>query len=196
MTLIITSIIFGLFIGLAGFLIEKYLRKPKTFDIEKLKQISNDSFKTAAKSTGDKALTRANEIQAADFKVMRFSPPDLLIIGGLDLLYSHYIELYFNNCSYSDLPDVFHWAGFRVATDAEIQKFSTAEKPPTERYKLYCIEAESVDSLTTETFYVAADDVTLVEGTVLHRLVENLNRGDRIAPWVLTSHEIDNVTPD
>lgn len=131
-------------------------------------------------------LDRINEIvtktNTTDFVVHSFRGDSLLLTGSFDHCYYHELEVHFHVVSYIGLPvhgiDSPH---FSIATDAERRAHNHLELTDTDT--LFKIHADP-EFRGGHSYYVAAESVRMLEGTVFYYMREDLKPNERIAEWV------------
>jgi len=68
----------------------------------------------------EEALARINELHLWDFEVARNENGTLLILGSNDFVYSHYLEAEFTGVTFTDVPQRFSHAEFRLGKDGAV----------------------------------------------------------------------------
>jgi hypothetical protein len=131
-------------------------------------------------------LDRINEIVSAA-NVMRFHVHSLirdtlLLTGSFDHCYYHELEVRFHNVAYIGLPIYqLDMPQFSVAADADRTSHSHLELDVTEiLFKIH----HAPDFKGGQFYYVAAEKISVVEGTVYYYPRDDLKVGERIADWV------------
>lgn len=69
----------------------------------------------------EEQLRRINEMQLWDFTVSRPDDRTLLILGSNDFDYYHHLEAEFHEVTFTDLPERFSHAEFRLGLDSDEQ---------------------------------------------------------------------------
>ena len=126
------------------------------------------------------------ETNTTDFRIDSYNGENLLITGSFDFCYYHEIEVDFKEVEYVNLPASFFNPKFSMANLAE-QKIVRVQAGLDNAITIYKIEAETGLSEGSLSFYVAAMQVEIREGTVYYYERDNLKEGERIAHWVKRS---------
>lgn len=117
-----------------------------------------------------------------DWELLTGNGAELRLAAGYDLTYHHGLELVFTEVSYLACPTRFCHARFREPTSQErdsVRRY-VGDVPPV--VAAFDVEAEFGDGNLP--CVVAADTVEVVPGTVYRYWRENLEEGERLAPWV------------
>lgn len=96
-------------------------------------------------------LARINELHLWDFEVARDENGTLLILGSNDFAYSHYLEAEFRGVAFTDLPERFSHAEFRLGKDGVV--WVTAED------REYEIQATDVEVRIGRVYYYDRKDL-------------------------------------
>lgn len=129
------------------------------------------------------ALDQLNQLACWDYQLLSFDGYRLVIAGSTDFGYYHLIEAEFAEVSFINCPTDFSHARFRLATDSEQASISRLVAIDAEHH-LVAIEAETSASIDLQVFFILAESVKVIEGTVYYYERENLKPGERIAAWV------------
>jgi hypothetical protein len=129
------------------------------------------------------ALDRLNKFACWDYRLLSFDGSRLIIVGSTDLSYYHLVEAEFAEVSFLSCPTEFSHGRFRLATEAEHTLVNRLVAIDGEDI-LFAIDAESSGSMETQVFFILAQTLNVIEGTVYYYERENLKPGERIAPWV------------
>jgi len=131
--------------------------------------------------TESTAFLELNAREFWDFSVPSLEVDVLTIIGGNDLSYSHAVEIVFSEVTFISLPTYFSHALFRLASREEVSALRDRNEI---EGTVFCIVAEHGNGSDGPKHFVAASRVECRFGTVFHYRRENLQPGERIAPWV------------
>jgi hypothetical protein len=129
------------------------------------------------------ALKQLNSIACWDYRIQSFDGSRLVIVGGTDLCYAHFVEAEFEDVCFISCPTEFTHAKFRRGTRAEARGIARLVAIDAGD-KLFAIDAESSGSLEPQVYFIVAQRLRVSEGTVYHYERENLQPGERIADWV------------
>lgn len=124
-----------------------------------------------------------------EYEIIEMTDGKLTIMGSMEFAYYHEVELYFENVTHLALPCAFGEVKIRLATQDEIEN---------ELRKRFCFkilsgqqvfvlhtEAGSLSLDNGDTYVILASRFNYKVGVVYHYMREDLEEGERIAPWVL-----------
>lgn len=116
-----------------------------------------------------------------DWDVVSYNAGQLCLGAGYDLTYHHDLELVFRDLLFLTCPAAFQDPVFRAATPAEMATLTRklGETPPL----VVVFEADAGGS-DPVTCLIAAKEVEVIQGTVLRYWRDDLQPGQRLAPWV------------
>ncbi|MCX7423302.1 MAG: hypothetical protein NT013_27730 [Planctomycetia bacterium] len=111
-----------------------------------------------------------------------FDGDSLLLTGSFDHCFYHELEVRFEAVSYSGLPvNGFISPRFSIATDAERKLHGHLDIGVND--VLFKIQNHS-ESADVPAYFVVAERVSIIEGTVFYYSRNHLKPGERIAEWV------------
>jgi hypothetical protein len=125
----------------------------------------------------------AQETNTTDYCIHSYENDDLLILGSFDFSYYHQVEVLFENVKYFDIATWFSYPYFRQATSKEMKNIRSQNLIEAED-KVFCIEAETENSMDRTAFFIVAEKMTVRPGMVYYYERKNLKEGERIADWV------------
>lgn len=117
----------------------------------------------------------------SDFSILGFDNNNTLTLAGsFDFSYYHDIEIMFKNVSFLSCPSSFFKANrFRLANEEEQKHILALSHGYSEGFVI-CLE----DTDFQHRFYLSAEDIDYVVGTVYYYKREQLLPHERIADWV------------
>lgn len=130
-------------------------------------------------------LDRINEIvtttNATDFKMVSFAHDSLLLTASFDHCYYHELEVHFHDISYIELPVFLNSPRFSIATEVERQ----AHLHLAGDHARFLIKIHNdLEFYGGHFYFIAAERIEIIEGTVYYYIRDNLKPGERIAEWV------------
>jgi hypothetical protein len=111
---------------------------------------------------GEKAIQRLNELkQSVDlYSIHSFDGSRLALTGSSDFGYGYNFKIEFLEASFIQCPTYFHAKHFRVANEAELNRFRHVLLD-NEKHHIFCIESDD-----EQTYYIIAKDWILTEEMV------------------------------
>jgi hypothetical protein len=128
-------------------------------------------------------LTDLNLLSGWEWSVSTWAADELTLIADTDLSYHHQVEITFSGVNFVSLPADFYDARFGAASTAELAELG-ARLGDDPDLITWAIDAEPAASTGPSRFFVRAIAISIVHGTVFHYWRDQLQPGERIAPWV------------
>lgn len=128
-------------------------------------------------------IEEINKLGCWEWHLLSFDGHRLCLAGGTDLTYYHVAEVWFSGVTYLCCPTRLLHATFRYATDTE-SRAAGRIVDLTESNIVVAVNAETTARLEAMAFFIVADKIELVAGTVYYYERADLKPGERIAPWV------------
>jgi len=103
----------------------------------------------------EEQLKRINDLRLWDFEVVKRDGDTMLILGSNDFVYYHYLEAEFRGVTFTDLPDRFSHAQFRLGKDAVVWIDAEADTVATE----FEIQATGLEVRIGKVYYYDRKDL-------------------------------------